>query len=212
MRLHKVWRWPAFELLRERCISLETPVALRPHAVCLRTDSQEVFAGLGGRGTWGTFITDVSEVWCTWAEEDGSVVWTAVSKHLSLGWWRRRIHKHNDFFHYSEIRGAREVFWAHVNVSPPCCLKPIKNLGILSEVWKSDFLPLLVFSCDKENWGRGNRTCFGHLWFMVMLGCVSTFLVLVSSLVHVPDKMGGNMVGFSQSLLLSGRFALEILC
>lgn len=68
------------------------------------------------------------------AEEDGSVVRTAVSKHLSLGWWRRRIHRHNDFFHYSEICGAREVFWAHVNVSPPCCLKPIKNLGILSEI------------------------------------------------------------------------------
>lgn len=64
----------------------------------------------------------------------------------------------------------------------------------------------------KERWGRGNRTCFRHLCFMVMLGCVSAFLVLVSSLLYVPAKKGGNVVGFPQSLILSGRFSLEILC
>lgn len=86
MRLHKDRRWPAFELLRERCISPGTPVALGPHAVCLRTDSQEVFAGLGRRGTWGTFITDVAKVWCTWARElrRMEVLWGQLWASISL--------------------------------------------------------------------------------------------------------------------------------
>lgn len=148
MRLHKVWSWPAFELLGERCISLGTPVALWPHAVCLRTKSQEVFAGLGAHRAPSSPTWLRCDVHVQGAEEGGSVVGTAVNKHLSLSWWRRGIHR-RVFFGYSEMCGAREVFWAHVNALPQCCLKPTKNMGILSEVWKSDFLPLLVFLCDK---------------------------------------------------------------
>lgn len=47
---------------------------------------------------------------------------------------------------------------------------------------------------------------------MVILGCVSAFLVLVSSPLYVLVKKGGNVVGFPQSQLLSGRLALKILC
>lgn len=46
---------------------------------------------------------------------------------------------------------------------------------------------------------------------MVMLDCVSALLVLASGLLSVATKKDNSVVDFPQTLVLSGRFALEIL-
>lgn len=97
-----------------------------------------------------------------------------------------------------------------------CCHKPTKTLSILSEVWKRTSHHGL-FSLATRNkkvrqrkkWGRGKRKCFGHLFFVVILVCVSVFLLLTSRLLNMPAKKGDKVVGFPQSLLLSGEFSLE---
>lgn len=108
------------------------------------------------------------------------------------------------------MNAAREVFWAYMFYFSAASNQPRPSEPFL-EYEKG--LPVtacfLMQQGIKKRWGRGNRTYFGHLCFVVILGCVSVFLLLTSRLLYMPAKKGDNMVGFPQRLLLSGGFSLE---
>lgn len=142
------------------------------------------------------------------AAKERHLSWREARASITLSWLRNPWTE----FLLLWMNGAREVFWAHMVMfyfsaasnqprSSESSLEYEKELPVTSH--------FLVQQRIKKRWGRGNSTCFGHLCFVVILGWVSLFLLLTSRLLYVPAKKGDNVVGFPQSLLLSGGFSLR---
>lgn len=90
---------------------------------------------------------------------------------------------------------------------------PQTNQDPQNPLWsmKKNFLSLLVFSCNTEK-EKVRQRKQDMLWAFMLHGNPGLCFCLLtahSRLLYVPPKKGDNVVGFPQSLFLSGGFSLE---